>query len=375
MTDETNVAEAANDTVMPAVEAQPEANEAPAAEQPSDAELSLDERLSAKFDEMNAPEETGVEAKADDATVEGEETPPEEGGEEKVDQPMDTAGEQSDVTAIAMPVTWSKEMAELWATSDPQIQEYVSQRELETQQSLSKQGNELARARPIVEVVSKYQQHFDRHGVTFEQGLQSLMNAQMMLDQDAMKGIAMIAQTYGIDLPKAFGPEAQQMDPVTRQLLEDKRRLEAQVQNSQRDQHAQRKAAERAAEEQADSKIAEWLESGDKPYFDRVEAAMVALIQTNQTSDLDTAYDMACHADPAIRAELLEAQRAAEQAKADEEARKKAQEEQLAAARVAKEAKRKASTNGGNRANMTTVPGAFLDDDAMAARFDQIVAG
>ncbi len=369
---ETNVAEAANDTATPAVEAQPEANEAPATE---DGKMDLDAVLDAKFDEMNAPEETGAEAKADDATVEGETNSSPEGDGGNTDQPTDAGGEQSEVTAIALPVTWSKEMAEPWATLDPQIQEYVSQRELETQQSLSKQGNELAKARPIVEVVQRYQQNFDRQGVTFEQGLVSLMNAQTMLEQNPLQGIAKIAETFGIDLPRAFGPEAQLLDPATRQLLESNRLLQAQVQNSQRDQHAQRIAAERAAEEQANSQIAEWLESGDKPYFDKVEAAMVTLIQTNQASDLDAAYDMACHADPAIRAELLEAQRAAEQAKADEEARKKAQDEQLAAARAAKEAKRKASTNGGNRANMTTVPGAFLDDDAMAARFDQIVAG
>ncbi len=369
MTDETNVAEAANDTAVADTEAATDASAAQPPETPADSKMSLDDRLSAKFDEMNAEPES-----AETATGEGEEELAPEGADE-TDQPTGEEGEQSEVAAIAAPVSWSKEMAEQWATLNPQMQEYVSQRELETQQRLSKQGNELARARPIIDVVSKYQQSFDRHGVTLEQGMESLMKAQAILDQDPLKGIAAIAQTYGIDLPKVFGPAYQNMDPALRQLVENNQRLQAQVLNSQRDQQAQQAAEVRAAEEHSNQQIEEWLAKEDRPYYEQVHGAMVALIQTGQADSLDSAYDMACYANPTIRAELAAAERAAEQARADEAARLKAQQDSAAKARAAKDAKRKAATNGGNRANVASVTtGDFLDEDAMSQRLEAILA-
>lgn len=315
----------------------------------------LDAALSARYQEMLGPEGSALgtgEAKEFETSPDGDatiDTAP--GGSEH-------SGQAAPATAI--PAAWSKEMHQHWDTLPPQIQEYVSQRELDSSRKISEQGKELNRARPLVELFERYQQSFDRHGVTLEQGMESLMNAQAMLDQDPLRGIATIAQTYGIDLPKLFGPAYQEMDPALKQLVEHNRALQAQILNSQRDQRARQTADQRAAMERGFQQIDDWLTVEDRPYFDTVQDTMAVLLDQGMASNLDEAYDMACHANPATRQEL---------------AGLRAQQENASRVRAARNAKRKAATNNGSRRAVVSATNSdVLDDDAMAQRLEAILA-
>lgn len=344
-TDSMTVADAANDTALPSGG---DADQSPenATQEPT-SEEALEASLSDKFDRLNEAEEQSAA---------------ETNGANRADQPYDGKSEQSEVAAIAPPASWSAEMHSHWTTLPPQIQTYVSQREQDASRKISEQGNELGRARPVVDLFDRYQQNFDRHGISFEDGMASLMQAQEMLDQNPLQGIAAIAETYGIDLPSVFGPSAQQLSPEVQRLVAENRQYQATINNLQRDQRARQIAEDRAIYSEALQDLGHW--SLDKEHFAAVENTMAGLLSSGEAEDLDEAYDMACHAVPEIRQELLEADRA-----------RVAEERRMADAQAARDAMRMAQTNIGNRAARPAVAGEFLDDDALSQRFDAIIAG
>lgn len=344
MTEVTDVAtEAANDSGL--------AHDLPETSQPAPtSDERLDAELGDRYDSLLTNENSEMEpGGGSDLLPEGDATP----------SRPDSNGEQ-EPTAIAAPASWSKEMHEHWDSLSPQIRQYVSQRELDASRKISEQGNELNRARPLAELLERYQQNFDRHGVTFEQGMESLMNAQAVLDQDPLRGIAMIAQSYGVDLQQAYGPAYQHMDPSLKRLVEHNQALQAQLLNAERNQRAQQAADQRAAMQQGVHQVDTWLTEQDRPYFDLVQDSMAVLLEQGLASTLDEAYDIACHANPTTRQEL---QRLREQQESD------------TMARAARNARRKAATNGGNRSGIVAVTsGDMLDDDALAQRLDAILA-
>ncbi len=342
----TSVAEAANEPALPDGGATQEDHGSELADLASDE--ALDASLSMEFDRLN-------ESDDEPAAIEA-------GEPNRAGRPNGGLSEQPDAAAITLPASWSAEMHSHWTTLPPQVQAYVSQREQDASRKISEQGNELGRARPVVELFDRYQQNFDRHGVSFEDGMASLMQAQEMLDQNPLQGIAAIAETYGIDLPSVFGTAAQQLSPEVQRLIADNRQYQATINNLQRDQRARQIAEDRAVFDDALHDLGHW--SMDKEHFAAVENAMASLLSSGEADDLDQAYEMACHAVPEIRQQLLEEERARE-----------AEERRLAGAQAARDARRMAQTNIGNRAARPAVTGEFLDDDAMSQRFDAIVAG
>lgn len=349
MTDTANAAQAANDTALP-VETGATPDSASPVTQATDTHASLDDALGSIYDRMTAPEpKTPAEPSADEADV-----------DQSADQPTVEGVEQQDTAAIAAPSSWSAEMKAEWATLPAQVQSYVLQRERDSMRKISEQGNELGKMRPVFDVAQKFQKNFDRHGVSFEQGMASLMAAQDLLDRNPLQGLAAIAQTYGINLPQAFGQQQQNMPPEIQRLIAENQRLQALATHHQREQLAAQKAEDRQLSEWAASEIATW--SDGKEHFDAVREDMKVLLESGRANDLDDAYEKACYANPEIRQTMLAAQKA-----------KEADDQRKAAELAAKDAKRKAQTNAGSRGARPAVTGSILDDDAMSARFDAIV--
>lgn len=347
--DNTNAAAAANDTPLPADVQTTTPEASPAVAQ---ANLSPEDAMEASlgnlYDKLNEPEKPAQPVE------------PEEPGEpEQADQPAaDELGQPT--AATEAPASWSAEMKAEWATLPAKAQSYVLQRERDSMRKISEQGNELGKMRPIVDTAQKFQKNFDRHGVTFEQGMTSLMMAQDMLDRNPLQGLAAIAQTYGVNLAQAFGPAQQAVHPDIQRLIAENQQLKASTTHHQREQLAAQRAEERQLSEWASNEIATW--SDGKEHFEAVREDMQVFLKEGRATDLDDAYDKACHANPEIRQKVTAAQRA-----------KEAQAQREAAELAAKDAKRKAQTNTGNRPARPAPSGSILDDDAMSSRFDAIV--
>lgn len=323
-------------------------------EQPSnaapDAGLSPEERadaeLAALYDKLNA--------------TEGEENPEESG--ENADQPDEEALEPEN-PAIEAPKSWSAEMKEKWAELPPAAQEYIAQREREAHDQISRMGQELGHYRPVGELVGQYQHVFDRNGVTFEDGFNRLMAAQELLERDPLKGLAAIAQTFGVDLVKAFGGQAQGQRPQNPEVSHLQRKisqLEGMLTSQQRNQYAQQIAEQRQILSATEQQVAAWSEG--KEHFETVRQKMAQLINSGLANDLDDAYEQAIMLDKDIR-QQVEAKREAERQAKEREAQEKA----------VQQAKRAAKTNTGKRSARPN-PGKNWDDDAyLSSLYDSVV--
>lgn len=326
------------------------AESTPAPETPADP--FSDDALGAIVDGLNKAEDAPEEAApAEEQTGDEAETQPEQ---ESEDQPEGQESEQAVQPAIEMPRSWSSEMSDKWASLAPDVQQHIADREKDTHRHISQMGQELSRAKPIAETVTRYQEVFDRHGVDFQKGFEALMHAQTVLDQNPVQGLALIAQTYGLSreqLAQAFGAapqEGQQANPEVQSLRQQVAQMQHVLNDQQRSQLAQQTAAQRQQAEWAEQTIGEWADG--KEHFDTVRKTMASLLSSGDATDLDTAYDMACNAHPEIRQELTKAQKAAEAAKAREEQ-----------AKAAAEAKRAAKTNVGKKTGKPAKSGSWED--------------
>lgn len=308
-----------------------------------------DAELSALYDKITTPEDEGS-------------TEPE--GAEDTDQPSEDDAEPVEETpAIVAPDSWSAEMKEQWASLPAPAQEYVAQREKEAHSQISRMGQELSQWKPIAELRDKTQHLFDRQGVDFKSGLERLLHAQSVLDQNPLQGIAAIAQTYGVDLAQAFGGQPQQaVNPEFARLQQELNQAKAVLTNQQREDMARKAREERELSTWAAQQVEAWR--GDKEYLDEVQPIMQKLLEAGVATDLDDAYQTAIYRHPEVRAKIEAAKQA------EIEAKSRAEQE-----KALKEAKRAARINTGDRPAMPKPQGKWDDDSYLAQVYDAVAAG
>lgn len=269
------------------------------------------------------------------------------------------------VTAIDAPNAWSADMKGKWADVPPDIQAYITERETEAHSQITRMGQEIAEGRPVRELLGQNMDLFDAAGVSVVDGLPMLLNAQRLLNENPLQGIAAIAQTFGIDLTQAFGPQSAQGDPQLGQLQSQVTQLQNQLHQRDNQNRMATAREEEARINEAKNQVQEW--GRDKHYFQRedVRNMMGTLISGGQAQDLDTAYEAACHAIGEIRKDI------ADKAKAEQEA--KARKAQTAAV---KDAKKVAKSNLGSKAAGAPAKGGSPnDDDYLGDVFDRVVSG
>lgn len=217
-----------------------------------------------------------------------------------VDNTAKPSAEQPSTAAVAAPVSWAADAKALWATLPPAIQQAVAKREGEManggrQWSEEKRRYETTLA-PLV-------QETQRLGISPEQGLNSLIAAHRMLNENPSAAIARLAQQYGVDLATlASNPPAEQprFDPMVSQLSQHVQALESQLSGFLQNQTMG--VVEKFASEH--------------PHYAAVEeqiAQLIPLIQQREPglspSDvLSKAYDQAIWIHPEVRSKLIEEQ-------------------------------------------------------------------
>lgn len=301
------------------------AESAVATETPPDPEAAIDADLQAIWDKRNpARDESGRfastksenAAPSDDASNDTEGQPP---------APQPT--EQASKPAIEAPVSWPKEMKDKWPTLPPEAQELIATREREAQVKISQLGNERAALQPIAHVVEQHRDVFAKHGLPADQGINLLINAQRMLDQNPVAAIAQIARSYGVDL-SAFGNGSGTQSPDVAILQSEIANLRAQLNETATHVRAQQEAELRSLEQQHLSTIDQFLDGKPLNESDFEELAVLVEAEKRLTPGgkpeqwLSQAYETFQARKPERRAALIEA-KAAEAAQA---AQKKAAE-------------------------------------------------
>ena len=183
------------------------------------------------------------------------------------------------------PSSWKKDYEEHWGKLDPQLQDYIQQREADYAKGVSTYKNQWDMAAPIMESIRQFQPLLQQYGVAPQQWITQLGNAHAQLvtgtPEQKMQVFQRLAQDYGINLGDVGGQMG--YDPYA-PILQKLNQIENQWGSFQ----AQQEAMEQA---QLRSEIDSF--KTDKPYFEEVREVMAGLLQSGMADDLQSAYDKA----------------------------------------------------------------------------------
>lgn len=263
------------------------------------------------------------------------------------------------------PEAFSKEAKAEWANVPPNVQAAILKREQDTAkgvEELKGKYTELDKAlQPHMEAIRK-------HGHTPAQAVGQLFAWFQALANNPKEAFPALAKSFNFDPATVFGaqqpvqgqqgqqPQGQQQvsqqtqqaagqaeipDSLKQYISSLEENLKKMLNPITQEIGNMKTAYQRESEEKTNTILMNWAK--DKPHFEEVRQHMGYLVGSGAVPlkdgkiDLDSAYDMAIHAVPTVRAKVLAAQaeKDRKEAAAKVEAERKAQAEQAAKARGA----------------------------------------
>ena len=234
----------------------------------------------------------------------------------------------TDVKEIKAPQSWSAEKKAVWDTLAPDAKEYIAQRESEAHKAISKYGQFAKGVQPIVETLESYRDVFEGKGLSYQDGMKGLLDAQRMLDRDPVKGIEALAKAYGVDLGQSL---TSQRDPAINQLQDQVEQLTTQLKAAQSESQQRQQAENQSKQSSIEKVISDF--SKDKTDFSELEADIVAnvrlLHETNpelsHAERLQMAYERAQWANPKSRQAQIDRRAQEQESKRLEDAKRHAE--------------------------------------------------
>ncbi len=212
---------------------------------------------------------------------------------------------------ISPPNSLRPEIKEKWETLPRDVQEEWVKRESDIERMMTHPSGELALGRQFKETITPYMPLIKAAGLEPTTAVSNLLNSEYILrtaDPETKIGFAkQLLKDYGIDakaLVDDSAGEQDYQDPVISQLLDKINKLEQQT----NPQYLQNILQE---QKQRDTISQEWQAFSANPanaYVKEVFADMQTLLSGGRASNYQEAYDMACWANPAVRAKMLQSQ-------------------------------------------------------------------
>jgi hypothetical protein len=231
------------------------------------------------------------------------------------------------------PEHWSSDERTQFESLPPEAQEVLLERDKAFQKGYQEKAQAIS---AITEALEPFKESLIRRGMTPQQAIGILFNAQDRLDNNPLDGILQIAQSYGVvdQLRDKFAPQADDddfTDPGIKALHNKIEGLEGKL--DQTAQGIQQQAID-AGKQQLDTFKNAVDGEGNllHPYFDKVMSLVTSYVKDGET--LDSAYEKAQWTVPEFR---------------DSQTKKvteKTEEEKAAKVKKAKRAARGVKTNG-----------------------------
>ena len=190
----------------------------------------------------------------------------------------------------ARPSTWKKDYWEKFDALDPELQNYINQRETEYKTGVSVYKNEAESARSINEALTPLLPDLQRNNIQPSQWIKNMGTAHQALvygsPDQKLQVFAKLAKDYGVDINNLQNNqyEQQQIDPNTQWLTQQVQGL-SQTLNSFKEQQAQQEQAKFQTEVQQFA--------ANNPHYEAVRLQMAQLLETGMANDLQGAYDKA----------------------------------------------------------------------------------
>lgn len=310
---------------MPPEVIQPQAQPAPAAPAaPVAAEkpVSVAETVKAAFDK-SSPNVSGT-PQADASTAPKPAPAADANAAPKPgEQPEAKPGETPEQTAERVrtdriPVGW-KGGAEAWHKLDASAKTYIVERNKQFEQGIQKHAQAANFAAEMAREFQPYEALLRSMQATPQMASRFLMDKFYTLHHGSPAAkqqlIVEMAKTAGVDLSGINQGEAPQVDPNLAALEERVRQLTGYIQGQQQ-------TAQSAEQQYIHSEIDKFAADPAHEHFESVRPVMAALLSGGQAKDLKHAYELACWANPDVRASLVNQHHAQ-----DAEKRKKQAEE------------------------------------------------
>jgi len=217
---------------------------------------------------------------------------------------------------IAPPSSWRKEYAARFNTIDPDIANYINQRESEYKSGVSTYRAEAERASSLNAALQPFMADLQQNNIQPEEWITNLGRAQQILvhgnSQQKAGVIAQLIQEYGIteqDFHNLQSPQSgARYDPNQQLIMQELNDLK-----SFRQQFEQSRLQE--DEQQASSIVAQMQADTQKyPYFEQAREKMAELLRSGFTQDLNVAYNTVVRSDDNLWSATQQAERSSLQA-------------------------------------------------------------
>jgi len=206
-----------------------------------------------------------------------------------------------------LPKSWKKEMAPVWEKADPALHEYVYAREADVMRGIQQYQDGYKQWSNLIQPFSPLLQQYP--DVSPVQLMQGLMNAHLQLlnpsapMEKKVEFAKALLQEYGIDLSGVMPPEVAT-------ILAEFNALKAEHRTLKQGLARREEEAYTAGVAEQERLVAAFAADPKNQYFDEVANDIFHFIKTGAADDLPRAYELACWANPAVRAKIL-AQQAA----------------------------------------------------------------
>ena len=285
------------------------------------------------FDMESAVERLGNELFPEVETPEPEKPATETVAEALTEQPQEVAATTStekvatpveqpattEPTVSTAPKSWPKEMHEHWTKTPPQVQQYWQTREKQMLDGLEQYKQAANFGKVFHDVVSPYQEDFQRHGVDAQRGVQFLLEANRRLTTGTPESRQQAYQELGRNLGLSTQAPAVG-DPATQPPVDPRiQTIEQKLAQIEEAQLAKQREALEVAKAKSQQEVDAFASDPNNAFFDEVADDIVKFIKAGDT--LPDAYQRAIWANPVTREKQMQARLQTEAEKAKERAR------------------------------------------------------
>lgn len=197
-----------------------------------------------------------------------------------------------DVQRPEPPKSWKAEKRAVWDKLDPEVANYIHQREQESQRGFD---DYRSKVEPIYQQIQPHIEELRQQGVHPEMVVRDLLHTRRLLatgdEATKLQTLVNVAHACGIPLQQMLQHSAalpqhmqQHIEPNVMQAQQRARDLEFQMAQRQQQDHAQMQAAAQAEVENF---------KASHPYVDQLGPQMQQLLQAGLATDLDSAYSKA----------------------------------------------------------------------------------
>lgn len=327
------------------------------------AELSLREELDSALEEASseaietAPAEVVVEA-TETAPVEKAEKSRDEKGKfaakpepvitdkvEPTTQIKPEAGQEPVVdtkSLVTPPATWSASAKSIYASLPETARKEIAKREQDYARGIQQHAEAAKGYQNMMREFQPYEAMIRSEGGTPEGAIRDLLKTSYQLrngtPQERGQLVMQIAQRFGADITQFTGHQAQpegqtefmpQIEQYVQQLVSPHlQRIQSWEQSQQTAQQQQQQQMQNETMSQIEAFQNATAEDGSPKhvYFENVRPLMSSYFASGQAQTLDQAYEMACWANPEVRAALQADMQRSTEAQRLEEAKRKSAE-------------------------------------------------